>query len=334
MNRQKRILIFGGAGFVGKNLVKSLLGKGEKVVVVDNFFSSDREEFLELFKRPLTTGEVELKEIDITDTRVKLHIGGPYKAVVNLACPASPKYYERDFMYTVEINLKGTKRALDTAIYHGCPMIQASTSEIYGDPEIPVQSESYMGNLSTQGIRTCYAEGKRLAESICWLYRSRYGVDARIVRIFNAFGPYMKIDDGRVIPEFITRTLQKQPSFEYGESSRSFMYIDDLVNGLERSIYADRWLADGPVNLGDARNHYSTSELYDMVWYMVRGKDSRRWSREIDLVTSDRTEGDPKDRCPDITKARTFLNWEPCCNFLEGLQATVEYFRQKIQKSS
>lgn len=331
---KKKILVTGGAGFVGKNLVQRLLQQGEQVVVLDNFYSSDREEFLDIFQEDLKKGDLILFEEDITNEGVFVIRGGPFKAIFNLACPASPRYYERDFMYTVDINLRGTKKALETAILSNCLMIQASTSEIYGDPEVQVQSEEYTGNLNTQGIRNCYAEGKRLAESMCWFYRKRYGVDARIVRIFNAFGPGMQIDDGRVIPEFITRILRRQRNHEYGTSSRSFMYIDDLIDGLIKAMEVERWSVGGPINLGDDRNHYPISQVFDTLWYMIRGSQSRAWNREIDLVMKPRTFGDPKDRKPDITKAGIYLHWFPKSDFREGLQNTVDYFRKKIQKSS
>ena len=308
----KTILISGCAGFIGQNLLEILI-PNNKIIGIDNFYSSNQgslEHFLNnhnfTFINSCITKLPEISdEIDV---------------IYNLACPASPPIYQKDPLFTLNTNYIGTKNLLDLAKKNSSIFIQASTSEVYGDPEIHPQNENYFGNVNTIGIRSCYDEGKRIAETLCYEYRKLYGLQTRIVRIFNTYGPGMQINDGRVISNFIVNTIKKRPLEIYGSGNqtRSFCYISDLINALERTIHID---FDYPVNIGNDIE-ISLNQLTEIIQNKF-GKQTIKYSKPH--------KDDPKVRKPDITRAKEILDWTPSVNISEGLEITYQYFKNKVQ---
>lgn len=304
-----RYLVTGAAGFLGYHLSTRLLRDGHQVIGLDNFHSG-------------TEANVQALSAHAGFRFVKHDVTGPYdhavEVVCNLACPASPPHYQKDPIYTAKIAFLGTLHALENAERHKAKLLQASTSEIYGDPLVHPQPEGYLGNVNSVGPRACYDEGKRLAETLCADFERLGRVDARLVRIFNTYGPNMRLDDGRVVTNFLLQALRGEALTVYGDGSqtRSFCYVDDLIEGFIRVLAAPAKL--GPVNLGNP-TEFTMLQLAQAVQAEV---GSTVPIRHLPLPVDD-----PKQRCPDITKARTHLQWQPTIELTEGLRRTAAYIR-------
>ncbi len=306
-----RCLVTGAAGFVGSHLVDRLLGEGHEVVGLDNFYTGSRRNIDHLASEPRFT----LVEHDVTERLPEL---GAVEWIFNLACPASPPHYQRDPVFTTLTCFNGALFGLELAQAHGARFLQASTSEVYGDPRVHPQPESYRGFVNCVGPRACYDEGKRVAETLCAEFRQRRGVDARIARIFNTYGPRMDAGDGRVVSNFVVQALAGEPLTVYGDGTqtRSFCYVDDLVDGLVRLMaHADE---RGPVNLGND-GEFTMLELAEVV-HPATGSASR-------LVHEPLPADDPVRRRPDLTLARGRLGYAPRVALREGIAKTIEHFR-------
>ena len=303
-----RILVTGGAGFLGSHLCERLLGEGHEVLCLDNFFTGRKANIAGHLGNP----NFELIRHDVID---------PFKAEVdriyNLACPASPPHYQYNAIKTVKTSVMGAINALGLAKRTGARVFQASTSEVYGDPEVHPQPESYRGNVNPIGLRACYDEGKRCAETLFFDYHRQNGVDIRVVRIFNTYGPRMLPDDGRVVSNFIVQALRGQDITIYGDGSqtRSFCFVDDLIEGFVRFMETPG--LPGPVNLGNP-GEFTMLELAELVLQKTGGKSKITFHP----LPSD----DPKQRRPDITLAKSHLGWEPKVPLAEGLDRTIAYF--------
>ena len=306
-----RILITGGAGFIGSHLSERLLGEGNEVLCLDNFFTGRRENIIHLLDNP----RFELLRHDVTEP-ILLEVDQIY----NLACPASPVHYQYNPVKTVKTSVMGAINMLGLAKRVRARILQASTSEVYGDPLVHPQPESYWGNVNPIGLRSCYDEGKRLAETLMTDYHRQNKVDVRIARIFNTYGPRMLEDDGRVVSNFIVQALRGEPLTLYGEGqqTRSFCYVDDLLEGLIRLMNADD-LHD-PVNLGNP-GEFTIKQLAEAVMTIVGTNCGFKY---LPLP-----EDDPKQRKPDISRAQTVLGWQPTIPLQEGLEKTVEDFRRR-----
>jgi UDP-glucuronate decarboxylase len=309
-----RILVTGGAGFIGSHLCERLLADGHGVVCLDNFFTGRRENVAHLLGNP----KFELMQHDVCEP-VFLDV----EQIYNLACPASPLHYQYNPVKTVKSNVMGAINVLVLAKRVRARVLQASTSEVYGDPVVHPQPESYWGNVNPIGPRSCYDEGKRVAETLMMDYHRQDRVDTRIARIFNTYGTRMLEADGRVVSNFIVQALRGEPLTLYGtgEQTRSFCYVSDLVEGLVRLMNTE---ADGihePVNLGNPVE-FTIRQLAEEVTRIVGG-ESRIAYRPL-------PQDDPTQRQPDITRARAVLGWEPTVQLAEGLEATVHYFRQRL----
>lgn len=304
-----RALITGGAGFVGSALCLRLLDDGHDVIVVDNLYTGRRDN---------VPSGVLLIEHDICQP---LDVPGALDRVYNLACPASPPHYQRDPIFTLKTSVLGTLNVLELARAKGARFLQASTSEIYGDPDVHPQPESYRGSVNTLGPRACYDEGKRAAEAACMDYERVHGLEVRIARIFNTYGPRMDPGDGRVVSNFIVQALRGEPLTLYGDGSqtRSFCFVTDLVDGLVRLMEHPE--NPGPVNLGNP-DERSVADLARIVLDLT-GKQS-------DLVQRPLPADDPKVRCPDLTRARETLGYEPKVSLEEGLRAAIEWFSSQL----
>jgi UDP-glucuronate decarboxylase len=309
----KSILITGGAGFLGSHLCEKLLDQGHDVLCVDNFYTSTRRNITHLLEHP----NFELLRHDVT---FPLYV--EVDEIYNLACPASPIHYQRDPVQTTKTSVHGAINMLGLAKRTGASILQASTSEVYGDPEIHPQTESYWGNVNPVGIRSCYDEGKRCAETLFFDYRRQHGTNIKVARIFNTYGPRMLPDDGRVVSNFIMQALQGHDITIYGDGSqsRSFCYVDDLVDGLIRLMSSKPELT-GPVNLGNP-GEFTIRELAEKVIRMT-GSGSKLVYREL-------PQDDPSQRQPDITLAKTELGWQPRYSLEEGLKPTIDYFRKLL----
>lgn len=312
--RRTRTLVTGGAGFIGSHLCKTLLERGHDVLCLDNFFTGNKENLLELLDSPF----FELMRHDVVNPFLV-----EVDQVYNLACPASPVHYQYNPVKTIKTNVMGTINVLGLCKRVGAPMLQASTSEVYGDPEIEVQDESYWGHVNPIGVRSCYDEGKRVAETLCMDYHRQNGVEVKIARIFNTYGPQMAPNDGRVVSNFIVQALQNLDITIYGDGSqtRSFCYVDDTVEALTRVIA----LPDGqtgPVNVGNPQP-ISVKQLAETI---IELADSRSKITYLPLPGDD-----PKRRCPDIQLAKKLLEWEPTTRLEQGLQATIAYFDKHLQ---
>ena len=308
----KTILISGCAGFIGQNLLSSLISN-YKIIGIDNFYSGS----LESIKRHKKNENFKFIEADIINMP---EIKGEIDIIYNLACPASPPIYQKDPLFTINTSYLGTKNLLELAKNKSSIFIQASTSEVYGDPEVNPQSEEYNGNVNTTGLRSCYDEGKRIAETLCYEYRKIYDIKTRIVRIFNTYGPGMEINDGRVISNFLVNIINKKELIIYGDGkqTRSFCYVDDLIRGL---INASKVDFDFPINLGN-NNEISLNKLVKLL---------QKKYKVFKVRYSDPVEDDPKTRRPNIYKAKKFLKWEPKIDFEEGIEKTFNYFKNKIK---
>jgi UDP-glucuronate decarboxylase len=310
-----RILITGGAGFIGSHLCERLLGEGHEVLCLDNFFTGRRENIIHLLDNP----RFELLRHDVTEP-ILLEVDQIY----NLACPASPVHYQYNPVKTVKTSVMGAINMLGLAKRVRARILQASTSEVYGDPLVHPQPEDYWGNVNPIGLRSCYDEGKRLAETLMTDYHRQNKVDVRIARIFNTYGPRMLEDDGRVVSNFIVQALRGDPLTLYGEGqqTRSFCYVDDLLEGLIRLMNTDDF--HQPVNLGNP-GEFTIKQLGEAVMKIV-GNDCG--FRYLPLP-----EDDPKQRKPDISRAQALLGWNPTITLQEGLDKTVEDFRQRRLQS-
>lgn len=305
-----RVLVTGGAGFLGSHLSEQLLRLGHEVLVLDSFLTGSRRNLWHLLDAP----GLELVRHDVVD-----HYSAEVDFIFNLACPASPVWYQKDPVQTMRTNVLGTLNALELARRLRVPVLQASTSEVYGDPATSPQSEDYWGRVNPVGPRSCYDEGKRASETLCTDFRAQYGVDARIVRIFNTYGPKMALNDGRVVSNFILQALAGEPITIYGDGSqtRSFCYVDDLILGLIRLAELDR--LEGPVNLGND-DEYSIIELATQVVGLCESSS--------EIVFLPLPTDDPVQRRPDLARARQLIDWRPQVPLLEGLRKTISYFAE------
>lgn len=312
-----RCLVTGGAGFVGSHLVDRLLADGHRVVGLDNFYTGFAQNIAHLEREP----RFELVEHDVTQPFGDL---GRFEWIFNLACPASPPHYQRDPAFTTVTCFHGALHCLQLAESQGARFLQASTSEVYGDPRVHPQPEDYRGFVNCVGPRACYDEGKRIAETLCADYRRGRGVDARIVRIFNTYGPRMDPGDGRVVSNFIVQALRRQPLtvFGDGKQTRSFCYVDDLVDGILRLMaHTDEV---GPINLGND-GEFSMLELAQLVL--------EKTGSASELVFEELPADDPTRRRPDLTLARERLGYEPRVPLSAGLDHTIEHFRTIVDNA-
>jgi len=308
-----RILITGGAGFLGSHLSERLLHEGHEVVCMDNFFTGRKCNITHLLDNPY----FELMRHDVVDP-FKLEVDQIY----NLACPASPVHYQHNPIKTTKTSVMGAINCLGLAKRVNARVFQASTSEVYGDPDVHPQPESYWGNVNTIGIRSCYDEGKRCAETLFFDYHRQNQVDIRVVRIFNTYGPRMLADDGRVVSNFIVQALQGQDITVYGEGqqTRSFCYVDDLIEGFVGLMNQDQVV--GPMNIGNP-GEFTILELAQKVIELTGSKSQ--------IVYRPMPEDDPKQRKPDITQAKAVLGWEPKVQLEAGLKQTIEYFAKQLR---
>ena len=307
-----RILVTGGAGFIGSHLCERLLSEGNEVLCLDNFFTGRRENILHLLDNP----RFELLRHDVTEP-ILLEVDQIY----NLACPASPVHYQYNPVKTVKTNVMGAINMLGLAKRVRARILQASTSEVYGDPLVHPQTEDYWGNVNPIGLRSCYDEGKRLAETLMTDYHRQNKVDIRIARIFNTYGPRMLENDGRVVSNFIVQALRGQPLTLYGEGqqTRSFCYVEDLIEGLIRLMNVED--LHEPVNLGNP-GEFTIMQLAEEV---IKACDSKSGFTYLPLPADD-----PRQRQPDITRAQTALGWNPTIPLREGLKRTVEDFKGRV----
>ena len=306
----QRILVTGGAGFLGSHLCERLLDEGNDVLCVDNFYTSTRRNIVHLFDNP----NFELLRHDVT---FPLYV--EVDQIYNMACPASPIHYQRDPVQTTKTSVHGAINMLGLAKRTGARILQASTSEVYGDPELHPQPESYWGNVNPIGVRTCYDEGKRCAETLFFDYLRQHDLPIKVARIFNTYGPRMLPDDGRVVSNFIVQALGGKDITIYGDGSqtRSFCYVDDLVDGLIRLMNSDKAVT-GPINLGNP-GEFTIRELAEKVVELV-GSGS-------EIVYQPLPEDDPTQRKPDISQAIALLGWEPKVPLAQGLPKAIEYFK-------
>ncbi len=309
----KRILITGGAGFLGSHLSERLLNEGNEIICLDNFFTGSKENIIHLMDNP----RFEVLRHDVT---IPLYI--EIDEIYNLACPASPIHYQHDPVQTTKTCVHGAINMLGLAKRTGAKIMQASTSEVYGDPEIHPQVESYWGKVNPIGIRSCYDEGKRCAETLFLDYYRQHNLDIKIARIFNTYGPKMHANDGRVVSNFVVQALKGEDITIYGdgEQSRSFCYVDEMVDAFIRLMGSDREFI-GPVNLGNP-GEFTIRELAEKTLAMVGSKSS--------LINEPLPEDDPKQRQPDISLAKEKLGWEPVIKLDEGLSKTIEYFKSVL----
>lgn len=306
-----RILVTGGAGFLGSHLVRELAIENY-VLVVDNFSTGNPANLDKMNQN------IEVIRHDVT---IPLYI--EVDLILNFACPASPIQYQKDPVQTLKTNIHGAINMLGLAKRTGARILQASTSEVYGDPEISPQIEEYWGRVNPIGIRSCYDEGKRAAETLFFDYHRQHSVDIRVARIFNTYGPSMAINDGRVVSNFIVQALRNEPLTIYGDGSqtRSFCYVDDLVEGIKRLAFSNSVEIHQPINIGNP----STFTMTELAHEVIRITNSKS-----QLIYMDLPSDDPQQRKPDITKARNILNWSPSIELNTGLKRTIEYFEKIV----
>ncbi len=311
--RRNRVLVTGGAGFLGSHLCDRLLKDGNDVICIDNLFTGHKENIRHLLGNPY----FEFIRQDVINP-----IYVECDQIYNLACPASPVQYQRDPIYTTKTSMYGAFNALGLAKRTGARILQASTSEVYGDPEISPQVETYRGKVNTIGPRACYDEGKRVAETLFFDYKRQHGVDIKVMRIFNTYGPRMDSGDGRVVSNFIVQALRGEDITIYGDGSqtRSFCYVDDLIEGMVR-LMNSRDDFSGPVNIGNP-GEFTIKQLAEMVIELTEAKSK--------LVYQELPQDDPLQRKPDISLAKKELNWEPTVTLQEGLQKTIAYFKSVL----
>jgi UDP-glucuronate decarboxylase len=307
----KTILITGGAGFIGSHLCDSLI-KDNKIICVDNLFTGNKDNIKHLIDNP------NFKFIQHDIIEPLFLEGEKIDQIYNLACPASPIHYQFNAIRTIKANILGTINILGSAKKHKAKILQASTSEVYGDPLQHPQKESYNGNVNCTGLRACYDEGKRCAETLMFDYHRQNKIDIKVVRIFNTYGPRMAKNDGRVVSNFITQALENKDLTVYGDGkqTRSFCYISDMVEGIIKMMNQDNFI--GPVNLGNPKE-FTILELAEKIVELT-GSNSK-------IVFKELPKDDPKQRCPDITLAKEKLEWKPKVELDEGLKKTIEYFK-------
>ena len=310
---RKRILVTGGAGFIGSHLIDRLLDQGHEVLCADNLFTGSKRNIEHLYKNPW----FEFMRHDVT---FPLYV--EVDEIYNLACPASPIHYQHDPVQTTKTSVHGAINMLGLAKRLGCKIFQASTSEVYGDPQVHPQPEEYWGNVNPVGPRSCYDEGKRCAETLFFDYHRQHGLPIKVARIFNTYGPRMHHADGRVVSNFIVQALRGQPITIYGEGeqTRSFCYVDDLVEGFIKLMESEAAVT-GPINLGNP-GEFTIRALAQKVIELTGSRSP--------LVFEDLPADDPRQRQPDIARARTVLNWEPGIALDAGLEKTVAYFRKLL----
>ena len=310
---RKKIMVTGGAGFVGSHLCRRLLNDGHEVLCVDNFFTGNKDNIIDLLVNP----RFELMRHDVT---FPLYV--EVDQIYNLACPASPIHYQFDPVQTTKTSVHGAINMLGLAKRTKARILQASTSEVYGDPEVHPQPESYWGKVNPIGIRSCYDEGKRCAETLFFDYYRQNQVDIRVIRIFNTYGPNMHPSDGRVVSNFIVQALKGEDITIFGDGSqtRSFQYVDDLIEGMTKMMNQDGFI--GPVNIGNPVE-FTIKELAELVLKFIPESTSK-------IVYRDLPQDDPKQRKPDISLAQEKLSWEPAIKLEDGLQKTIDYFKHKL----
>ena len=310
----KKILITGGAGFIGSHLCKRLLDEGNDLICVDNYFTGSKENISGLFKSPYF-------EVLRHDVCFPLYV--EVDQIYNLACPASPIHYQHDPVQTTKTSVHGAINMLGLAKRINARILQASTSEIYGDPEIHPQKEMYWGNVNPIGPRSCYDEGKRCAETLFFDYQRQHKLDIKVVRIFNTYGPNMHPNDGRVVSNFIMQALQNQDITVYGDGhqTRSFCYIDDLVNGMIKMMTSSTKVI-GPINLGNPVE-YKIVDLAKIIIELTKSKSK--------VIKKDLPVDDPMRRKPDISMAKDLIDWEPTTDLRDGLEQTIDYFKSKLK---
>ncbi|MCB9229875.1 MAG: SDR family oxidoreductase [Deltaproteobacteria bacterium] len=314
-NSLPRVLITGGAGFIGSHLCERFLERNFEVICLDNFFTGSRLNLSHLKDHP----HFELVRHDVVEP---LAIESEY--ILNFACPASPVHYQYDPVMTMRISVEGTLNLLNLARRTGATFVQASTSEVYGDPEEHPQKESYRGCVNPTGTRACYDEGKRAAESLCFDFRRSYQTDVRVIRIFNTYGPRMACNDGRVVSNFITQAISGRPLTIYGDGSqtRSFCYVQDLVDGIERITMADKNLFSSPYNLGND-GEFTVRELAEKV---IRLSESASAIEYKDLP-----QDDPVRRRPDLSRMRQAFDWNPAVPLEKGLIESISWYRKLLE---
>jgi UDP-glucuronate decarboxylase len=310
----KRILVTGGAGFLGSHLCDALIQKGYDVLCIDNFFTGSRDNVSHLVSNP----KFELMRHDVT---FPLYV--EVDQIYNLACPASPVHYQYDPVQTTKTSVHGAINMLGLAKRLNARILQASTSEVYGDPEVHPQTEAYWGRVNPIGIRSCYDEGKRCAETLFFDYFRQHKLEIKVMRIFNTYGPRMHPNDGRVVSNFIVQALRNEPITIYGDGSqtRSFCYVDDLIDGMIKLMESDKFIM-GPINIGNP-NEFTMLELAELVLKLT--------SSQSKITFKALPEDDPKQRQPDITLAKAKLDWEPKIKLEDGLKETIQYFKQLIK---
>jgi UDP-glucuronate decarboxylase len=311
-----RFLVTGGAGFLGSHLCDSLLAKGHEVICIDNFYTGSRKNVEHLRDNP---------KFELIRHDVSLPIQVEVDAIMNLACPASPIQYQRYPVQTIKTSILGAINVLELANRLGVPVFQASTSEVYGDPSITPQVESYWGNVNPIGIRACYDEGKRAAETLFFDFNRQYNLPIKVARIFNTYGPRMDLQDGRVVSNFIVQALNNQPITVYGDGkqTRSFCFVSDLIEAFVLLMESDSKVT-GPINLGNPRE-FTMIELATKIIELTNSNSALEW---LPLPADD-----PKQRKPDITIARNTLGWEPKIDLETGLRLTIDDFRPRLANS-
>ena len=305
-----KILLTGAAGFLGSHISKKLIDNNYEVIGLDDLSTGSVKNLEWLVNHP---------KYSFIEHDVRIPYEAKVDAILNFACPASPVNYQKDPVRTIETNFLGMINLLHLANETGARIIQASTSEIYGDPTQSPQRESYWGNVNPIGIRSCYDEGKRAAETLCFDYRRQYNLDTRVIRIFNTYGPNMAIGDGRVVSNFIVQALRNEPINIYGDGkqTRSFCYVSDLVEGIYKLLHMDK-NPETPINLGNP-NEFTILELAKIVIEITNSKS--------EILNNPLPLDDPKQRCPDISFAKSTLNWQPMIQLKEGIEKTVKYFK-------
>jgi UDP-glucuronate decarboxylase len=314
--KDSRILVTGGAGFIGSHLSERLLAAGAEVVCADNYFTGSRKNIAHLLSNPM----FEAIRHDVT---FPLYI--EVDAIFNLACPASPIHYQRDPVQTTKTSVHGAINMLGLAKRLRAPIFQASTSEVYGDPLIHPQTEDYWGNVNPIGIRSCYDEGKRCAETLFFDYWRQHALPIKVARIFNTYGPRMQPNDGRVVSSFIVQALRGDPITVFGDGrqSRSFCYVDDLVEAISLLMLTEE-SCTGPINLGN-NSEFTILELAEKVISYTNSRSK--------LVFKPLPQDDPRQRQPDLTKAKALLNWEPKVPLADGLKETIAFFKHSLEVS-
>lgn len=308
-----RILVTGGAGFLGSHLCEKLIALDHEVIALDNLYTGEKHKLVNIISHP----NFEFIRQDVTSP-----LNFEVDAIMNLACPASPVHYQKFPVQTIKTSVLGAINVLDLANRLKVPVFQASTSEVYGDPSVSPQEESYWGNVNPIGIRACYDEGKRSAETLFFDFHRQYGTEIKVARIFNTYGPRMSLNDGRVVSNFIVQALKNEPITIYGDGSqtRSFCFVSDLIDGFTKLMFSDSSVT-GPINLGNP-TEFTMLELAQNVIELTNSKS--------EISFHELPQDDPKQRKPDITRANSILGWEPKVNLSEGLKRTIEEFKTRV----